>query len=67
MAYLVGHREFFSLDFQVTRDVLIPRPDTETLVMAALDAVKSMSPRPRIGGEGQGEGASCQRNQFPSP
>lgn len=41
VAYLVGHREFFSLDFLVTRDVLIPRPDTETLVMAALDAAKS--------------------------
>jgi release factor glutamine methyltransferase len=41
VAYLVGHREFFSLDFLVTRDVLIPRPDTETLVMAVLDAAKS--------------------------
>jgi release factor glutamine methyltransferase len=33
VAYLVGHREFFGLDFHVTRDVLIPRPETETLVM----------------------------------
>lgn len=40
VAYLVGHREFFSLDFVVNKDVLIPRPDTETLVMAALDAAK---------------------------
>lgn len=40
VAYLVGHKEFFSLDFKVTRDVLIPRPDTETLVMAALDRMK---------------------------
>lgn len=40
VAYLVGHREFFSLDFVVTSDVLIPRPDTETLVMSALDAAK---------------------------
>lgn len=47
VAYLVGHREFFSLDFQVTSDVLIPRPDTETLVMAALDAAKTMS-QPKI-------------------
>lgn len=47
VAYLVGHREFFSLDFQVTRDVLIPRPDTETLVMAVLDAAKSQA-NPRI-------------------
>ena len=40
VAYLVGVREFFSLGFRVTRDVLIPRPDTETLVMEVLDAVK---------------------------
>lgn len=42
VAYLVGHREFFSLDFRVTRDVLIPRPDTETLVMEITDAIKQL-------------------------
>jgi release factor glutamine methyltransferase len=47
VAYLVGQREFFSLSFKVTRDVLIPRPDTETLVMEVLDAVKGRS-SPRI-------------------
>lgn len=36
-AYIVGHREFWSLDFAVTPDVLIPRPDSETLVAAALE------------------------------
>lgn len=40
VAYLVGQREFFSLRFKVTRDVLIPRPDTETLVMEVLDGIK---------------------------
>ena len=40
VAYLVGHREFFSLDFRVTRDVLIPRPDTETLVLAIIDGIQ---------------------------
>ena len=40
VAYLVGHREFFSLEFFVTSDVLIPRPDTETLVMEALQLVE---------------------------
>ncbi len=58
VAYLVGHREFFSLDFLVNKHVLIPRPDTETLVTSALDALKArfaLSPRPRRGGEGQGE------------
>ena len=37
VAYLVGRREFYGLDFQVTPDVLIPRADTETLVDAALE------------------------------
>jgi release factor glutamine methyltransferase len=36
VAYVVGQREFFGLDFAVDRRVLIPRPDTETLVEAAL-------------------------------
>ena len=41
VAYLVGKREFFSLDFKVTPDVLIPRPETEHVVMAVLDRVKN--------------------------
>src|SRR5258708_6198816 len=32
VAYLVGHKEFFGLDFLVDRRVLIPRPETEVLV-----------------------------------
>ena len=40
VAYLVGHREFFSLSFRVTRDVLIPRPETEHLVVECLDLLK---------------------------
>jgi release factor glutamine methyltransferase len=32
LAYITGHREFWSLDIQVTPDTLIPRPDTEVLV-----------------------------------
>jgi release factor glutamine methyltransferase len=43
VAYLVGHREFFSLDFRVTKDVLIPRPDTETLVIEIIEAVKQLT------------------------
>jgi len=37
IAYLVGQKEFFSLSFKVTPDVLIPRAETETLVECALD------------------------------
>src|SRR6185503_13086817 len=37
VAYLVGRREFYSLSFQVTPDVLIPRPETEFLLISLLD------------------------------
>ncbi len=37
VAYLTGHQEFWSLDFIVDSRVLIPRPDTETLVQLALE------------------------------
>ena len=47
VAYLVGQREFFSLKFRVNRDVLIPRPETETLVIEILDGAKGR-PNPAI-------------------
>src|SRR5689334_21265606 len=37
VAYLIGHKEFWSLDFTITPDVLIPRSDTELLVELALE------------------------------
>lgn len=40
VAYLVGYKEFYSLQFEVNPDVLIPRPETEHLVVAALDRAK---------------------------
>jgi release factor glutamine methyltransferase len=40
VAYLVGRREFYSLSFRVTPDVLIPRPETELLVVETLDLAK---------------------------
>jgi release factor glutamine methyltransferase len=55
VAYLVGHREFFALDFRVTPDVLIPRPETETLVLQSIAAVKSI-PNARILDMGTGSG-----------
>jgi release factor glutamine methyltransferase len=44
VAYLVGKREFYSLPFTVTPDVLIPRPETEFLVVGLLDAAKQHAP-----------------------
>jgi release factor glutamine methyltransferase len=43
VAYLVGHREFFSLSFEVTSDVLIPRPETETLVLEAIEIANGLA------------------------
>ncbi len=43
VAYLTGSREFYSLRFRVTPDVLIPRPETELLVVAVLDLAKASS------------------------
>ncbi|HEX7127559.1 MAG TPA: peptide chain release factor N(5)-glutamine methyltransferase [Thermodesulfobacteriota bacterium] len=43
VAYIVGRQEFYGLDFEVTRDVLIPRPETELLVEEALDNLPGAS------------------------
>lgn len=57
VAYLVGHKEFYSREFQVTPSVLIPRPDTETLVDEAIRLVeRSGLARPRILELGTGSG-----------
>lgn len=40
VAYLIGHKEFFGLDFFVDQRVLIPRPETEQLVEAALKVIR---------------------------
>ena len=40
IAYLTGRAHFFNLEFEVTRDVLIPRPDTETLVENVLQLAR---------------------------
>ena len=39
VAYLVGHKEFYSLDFLVDPGVLIPRPETEFLIVGLFDLV----------------------------
>lgn len=44
IAYILGYREFYGLKLQVTADTLIPRPDTETLVDAALAKIPQNQP-----------------------
>ncbi|GGX84096.1 peptide chain release factor N(5)-glutamine methyltransferase [Massilia dura] len=54
VAYLVGKREFYGLDFTVGPGVLIPRPETELLVELALER---LPPRARVLDMGTGSGA----------
>ena len=57
IAYLIGEREFWGLSFEVTRDTLIPRPDSETLIEAVLQfANRTGLERPRILDFGIGSG-----------
>ncbi len=44
IAYILGEREFYGLKLKVTVDTLIPRPDTETLVEAAITRIESAHP-----------------------
>ena len=59
LAYLTGRREFFSLQFSVTRDVFIPRPETELLVEEGLDYLSTLPSQasPRVLDIGTGSGA----------
>ena len=64
VAYIIGQREFMGLTFHVTEDTLVPRPDTEILVQAAIERLKKMSgadeARPvRFADIGTGTGAIC--------
>ncbi|NOS97929.1 MAG: peptide chain release factor N(5)-glutamine methyltransferase [Methylotenera sp.] len=63
MAYILGYREFYGLALMVTADTLIPRPDTETLVEAALGKIyPSPQPSPT-----RGEGAALLEKADASP
>lgn len=46
LAYLLGHKEFFGLDFLVTKNVLIPRPETELLVEKVLEKTNTILKKP---------------------
>jgi release factor glutamine methyltransferase len=54
IAYIVGRREFFGLDFEVGPAVLIPRPDTELIVELALERLPANAPRLLDMGTGSG-------------
>ncbi len=56
LAYIVGHKEFMSLDFKIDRSVLIPRPETELLVEEALEIARERQGL-RICDVGTGSGA----------
>ncbi|MGH7778207.1 MAG: peptide chain release factor N(5)-glutamine methyltransferase [Candidatus Binataceae bacterium] len=56
LAYILGSKEFYSLEFEVTPAVLIPRPETEILVAAALEFAQDR-PDARVLDIGTGSGA----------
>jgi len=59
VAYLVGYREFYSLRFRVSPAVLIPRPETELVLIGLFDCIKahgSLQDSPRIVDIGTGSG-----------
>ncbi|MDP3181688.1 MAG: HemK/PrmC family methyltransferase [Desulfobaccales bacterium] len=66
VAYLTGHKEFWSLDFHITPGVLIPRPETEVLVSAALEVAKDLT-ESGVGGGGQGSQTPLQSSPKPPP
>jgi len=57
VAYLVGHRAFYDVDLEVNPSVLIPRPETEHLVEAALDWALNVKGPLRVVDVGTGSGA----------
>jgi release factor glutamine methyltransferase len=56
LQYITGHQAFFGLDFEVTKDVLIPRPETELLVETAVALAKMGNAAPTICDVGTGSG-----------
>lgn len=56
VAYLVGHKEFMGLDFEVTPDVLVPNPDTEVLVQRAVTIARGSDRPLRVADVGTGSG-----------
>ncbi|AWL11502.1 Peptide chain release factor N(5)-glutamine methyltransferase [Saliniradius amylolyticus] len=66
VAYLTGHREFWDLDLQVSPDTLIPRPETEHLVEAALENTPKTSRKVLDLGTGTGAVALALAKERPA-
>ena len=56
VAYVVGHKEFMALDFEVTPAVLVPNPDTEVLVQLAVAYARESGRPLRVADVGTGSG-----------
>lgn len=56
LPYIIGHWEFFSMDFNITKDVLIPRPETEMLVENAIRWLNSHPEARSVADIGTGSG-----------
>jgi release factor glutamine methyltransferase len=69
LAYITGHKEFWSLDFIVTSAVLIPRPETELLVEVALQRLRQLTGKSLVKvldlGTGSGAIAVCLAKEEP--
>ncbi len=59
VAYILGEKEFMGLTFKVTSDTLVPRPDTEVLVQAAIERLKALGRPAKFADIGTGTGAIC--------
>lgn len=59
VAYIIGEKEFMGLTFKVTADTLVPRPDSEILVQAAVERLRARGEAPRFADIGTGSGAIC--------
>jgi len=54
LAYILGHKEFYGLDFIVNKNVLVPRPETELIVEEVIKKTRERKNKPARGGSASG-------------